>query len=440
MQVIAKKYVKWSDALVDNILILENEINELLQDKHNFVEITGNIIFSNKVLQGERLIEKSNDITNEGVVLLSQYDGMRKIKYQGILPSKETIKEISSFNYNIPFKKDEYDKYLSITSKNINYLCIAENKVFEAELHNYIENYANIKNYIIDVKKYISYYFNSSNTRILQQSCLITGSSWLGNILKRRNIFTRSLQEFYAALSFDSLKQEKEMSFPLIQFEKKRYVLLLSPHSASIVFHEICHLFEYGKDCILPGTKLSSYLLNVYMSPKSEDSYVNFTYDDEGVCSEKIQLIKDGILVNNIHSKMTSLSFDNIPCGYGRRAFFDSSIVPRMANIVVEPNINVVDNVFGLVKEGLYIDQCQSGLTNIKNKYTRLNGINLYRIKNGEITTQYNLSSLQFNLIDFLQNIVYIGSKNCVSNGLCTGGLPVSYSSPFILSAEIEVQ
>lgn len=422
---------------MDDRVFNENQIYRLIQNKKNFVEVTGNIIFSNKITKIGNIIEKVNDITNEGVVILNQREGVRRIKYQGIFPSKNLIEEVSYFDYDVKFKENEYDKYLKISSENINHLELKDNDLFSNKLNNYINKYNN--NCIIEAKKYISYYFNGNNVRILQENSYVTGNILNKYFCKKRDIFARNFEEFLELLSFESSNFFEKLDIPMIPFKNQNNMLLLSPEVAAIVFHEVCHLFEYDKDCILPGTKLSSNLLNVFISPSSENSYVNFTYDDEGIHSQKIQLIKNGIALNNIHSKITALNFENVQCGYGRRPFFQDSIAPRMANIIVEKDNNASKDVFHLIKDGLYIERCQSGLTNKKNRITKLNGISLFKIKNGEISEKYNVTSLQFNLLDFLKNIVYIGSEIYINNGMCCGGLPVSYGSPDILSSEVKV-
>ena len=203
--------------------------------------------------------------------------------------------------------------------------------------------------------EYYSVYLNSFGSSNIEKKVNLGG--FFGKFVNQRNFFendwNRLIRGFLKEkLSSNNLKSNKIFG---------EYEVVFSSQVASIFFHEIGHLLEYGTWCIREGQKISNISLNIWNKTNAENGYSNYMFDNEGIKGENTKLIENGVVISNIHSKITALQNGKSVNGYGRITEEDSRVKPRMAQIFVE-NSKINDlSIISSVKSGIYIEEAISG-------------------------------------------------------------------------------
>ncbi|MBU4310036.1 hypothetical protein KKD34_00465 [bacterium] len=183
-----------------------------------------------------------------------------------------------------------------------------------------------------------------------------------------------------------------------------------------------------------------------------------YPYDEEGVISEKVTLVKDGVLKTFLMSRMPVKGF-NKSNGHGRLQIEYSwyrDLVPRQGNLIIEASQTVEESEL----EKRLIEECR--------KQNKPNGIIVTTTAGGATFTgrfwiqsfvQIPLVIYKLNLdgskemlrgarfggtpLVSLDKIVCFGDKPHIFNGYCgaeSGYLPVSAVSPSVIISSLELQ
>lgn len=126
--------------------------------------------------------------------------------------------------------------------------------------------------------------------------------------------------------------------------------VVLNPDFVALLTHEILgHPSEadrvLGKEMAwaggawwagMLGNKIGSPQLNVIDDPTIKSSLGWYEFDDEGVKSQKKQLVKDGVLVNHLHSRETASQFGVEPNASMRATSYSFMPLIRMACTCIE--------------------------------------------------------------------------------------------------------
>lgn len=197
---------------------------------------------------------------------------------------------------------------------------------------------------------------------------------------------------------------------------------------AGVFFHEaLGHACE--ADSILSGesvlkdklnTRIGSKLLNICDDP-SVDENGSYHFDDEGVKAKGKYLVKEGVLVNFLHSLETASKFGVEPTGNGRAENPLFLPIPRMSNVVIEPGDWEVDELIRETKYGIYAKDARGGSVNVTTGDFIFTTKEAYLIEKGEITHCIKDFSMLGNILSTLKNVVAIGrdSKPTYSGGIC---------------------
>lgn len=245
---------------------------------------------------------------------------------------------------------------------------------------------------------------------------------------------------------------------------------LLSPQAAGVFFHEIFghrvegHRLKDETDGQTFKTKLGERLLpkdmNVVFDPTKvylNDTYLigHYTYDDQGVPSQKVEILKDGVLENFLLSRIPIEGFSHSN-GHGR-ASTGSSAVSRQSNMFItstKPKSNEELRKM-LIKEckkqgveyGYYFKEVTGGFTNT-GRY-QPNAFNVmptevYRIyvdgRPDELVRGVDLIGTPLSMFS---EISAAGGDMAVFTGFCgaeSGWVPVSAAAPSVFVMKIETQ
>lgn len=245
---------------------------------------------------------------------------------------------------------------------------------------------------------------------------------------------------------------------------------LLSGRAAAVFFHEVLgHRLEghrqRGETEGQTFTKkvnqpvLPSFL-SVYDDPTM--NAINgvllagtYSHDDEGVPSERVPLIQDGVLKNFLMSRMPITNFSKSN-GHGRH---QAGFMPtgRQGNLIVQSSKTVKDadmraQLIEEVKKegkpyGLYFEDVQGGFTLTTRELPQafqVLPVIVWRVyADGRPDQLVRGVDIVGTPLASLNRILLTGDKMEVFNGVCgaeSGSVPVSASAPAMLFSEMEVQ
>lgn len=180
-----------------------------------------------------------------------------------------------------------------------------------------------------------------------------------------------------------------------------------------------------------------------------------YEIDDEGVPSQTVNVVKNGVFSNFLMSRVPIEGFPNSN-GHGRKAS-GFSPVSRQSNLIVQSSQTqslgeLKEKLKQLAKEqgkeyGLYFEEVSGGFTftarSIPNAFN-VTPLVVYKVyvdgRPDELVRGVDLIGTP---LTTFANIVGVGNDMGVFNGICgaeSGGVPVSACSPTLLVSRIEVQ
>ncbi|HZI55477.1 MAG TPA: metallopeptidase TldD-related protein, partial [Verrucomicrobiae bacterium] len=289
--------------------------------------------------------------------------------------------------------------------------------------------------------------------------------------------------ETFDASTFDKLAPEQVMAAKIekiaqdLQKLKKAPVVepfngpaLLSGRAAAVFFHEVVgHRLEgqrqRGENEGQTFTKMVGQpVLPKFLSVEDDPTLAtldgvelsgNYSYDEEGEKSRRVELIQNGVLKQFLMSRMPVKGFMQSN-GHGRG---QSGLMPvgRQGNLIVRSNKTVADGQLRqeLINEikkqkkpfGLYFEDIAGGFTltmrNMPQAF-QVMPLMVWKIypdgRPDELVRGVNIIGTPLNA---LNRIVLTGQKEEVFNGECgaeSGSVPVSAAAPAMLFSEIEVE
>jgi predicted Zn-dependent protease len=180
-----------------------------------------------------------------------------------------------------------------------------------------------------------------------------------------------------------------------------------------------------------------------------------YSHDDEGVPSQRVPLIQDGILKNFLMSRMPITNFAKSN-GHGRH---QAGFMPtgRQGNLIVQSTKTVKDSemrtqLIDEVKKagkpyGLYFEDVQGGFTLTTRELPQafqVLPVIVWRVyPDGRPDQLVRGVDIVGTPLASLNRILVTGDKTEVFNGICgaeSGSVPVSASAPAMLFSEMEVQ
>jgi predicted Zn-dependent protease len=245
---------------------------------------------------------------------------------------------------------------------------------------------------------------------------------------------------------------------------------LLSGRAAAVFFHEVLgHRLEgHRQRGETEGQtftkKVNQPVLPNFLSVYDDPTLSNmngvplagsYSHDDEGVPSQRVPLIQDGILKNFLMSRMPITNFAKSN-GHGRH---QAGYMPtgRQGNLIVQSTNTVKDSEMRakLIEEikkagkpyGLYFEDVQGGFTLTTRELPQafqVLPVIVWRVyADGRPDQLVRGVDIVGTPLASLNRILLTGDKTEVFNGVCgaeSGSVPVSASAPAMLFSEMEVQ
>ena len=167
------------------------------------------------------------------------------------------------------------------------------------------------------------------------------------------------------------------------------------------------------------GKQVASPLITVIDDSTLPHKRGSFSFDDEGILSQKTILIENGILKEYMYDRLTAMKDNKVSTGNGRRESYECRPIPRMTNTFITPGGSSPDETKNSVEKGLFVKKMGGGEVNTVTGETL--------IGRGP---------------DILKSIDMVGNDLGFSIGTCgkdAQGVPVSDAMPTIRIPEIVV-
>ncbi len=210
-----------------------------------------------------------------------------------------------------------------------------------------------------------------------------------------------------------------------------------------VIFHEACgHLLETTsvekKSSVLwdkKGTLIAHEALNAVDDGTDANMWGSLSIDDEGMPTQRTQLIKNGILENFICDKLGNLKTGHPRTGSGRRQSYRFAPASRMRNTYIDKGHSSLDEMLQSAGNGLYCKAMGGGSVNPGTGEFNFTVTEGYMIKNGKIDYAVKGATLIGKGAEILPKISMVGNNLELTAGMCgsvSGSIPTTVGQPAI--------
>jgi TldD protein len=204
--------------------------------------------------------------------------------------------------------------------------------------------------------------------------------------------------------------------------------VVLGPNVVGVFVHEAFgHLAE--ADLALSGgvllnklgKKIGSDVVTFFDDGTIEGAFGSFKYDDEGVPTQKTQLVDQGKVIGLMHNRETAWKLNTEPTGNARAESFRVEPIIRMRNTFMAPKDHSLEELTESISSGYYFKSLRGGQANLDGTFQV--GIQEgYEIVNGEIGEPVRNASISGNTLETLYKVEAVGKDFELWPGRCGKG------------------
>ena len=168
----------------------------------------------------------------------------------------------------------------------------------------------------------------------------------------------------------------------------------------------------------------------------------SLSIDDEGMETQKTQLIKDGVLTNFLCDRMGEIKTGHPRTGSARRESYKYAPASRMRNTFIEPGKHSLDELLAAMGDGIYAKAMGGGSVNPGTGEFNFAVQEGYLVKGGKIKDAVKGATLIGKGGEIMKDISMVGSNLDYAAGICgsvSGGVPVTVGQPAIKVDQILV-
>ena len=217
-----------------------------------------------------------------------------------------------------------------------------------------------------------------------------------------------------------------------------------------VVFHEACgHALEatsvgLGNSvfCGKLGQKIANEKVSAVDDATMISEWGSRAMSDEGEKTQRIQLIKDGILTGYMIDKLGSRRMNMPSTGSGRRQNYAFAPTSRMSNTFICPGSDKRDDIISDTENGLYAAKMGGGSVNPLTGEFNFSVMEGYMIRGGRICEPVRGATLIGKGYEVLLNIDMVSDDLVLGQGMCgsiSGSIPTNVGQPMIRISEITV-
>ncbi|WP_273859700.1 TldD/PmbA family protein [Photobacterium sp. GSS17] len=208
-----------------------------------------------------------------------------------------------------------------------------------------------------------------------------------------------------------------------------------------VIFHEACgHLLEttsVAKKASVFHDKMGELIANPVVNAVDDGTLTNewgsINIDDEGMETQRTQLIKDGKLTSFMVDHMGSLKTGYARTGSGRRESYKFAPASRMRNTFIEPGSSSLDDMVSSVERGIYAKKMGGGSVQPGTGEFNFAVQEAYLIEGGKITRPLKTATLISTGPKVLKEISMVGEDFAMAAGMCgsvSGSVPTTVGQP----------
>ncbi|MFT5208567.1 MAG: TldD protein [Flavobacterium sp.] len=216
-----------------------------------------------------------------------------------------------------------------------------------------------------------------------------------------------------------------------------RMPVIIGSGFGGVIFHEACgHLLEttsVAKKASVFHDQLGEMIANPVVNAVDDGTMVkewgSINIDDEGMPTQRTQLIKDGeltsFLVDRIGGQQTGLS----RTGSGRRESYKYAPASRMRNTFIEPGEDKIEDMIASIDKGIYASHMGGGSVQPGTGEFNFAVTEGYYIENGKIQHPIKAATLISTGPAVLKEISMVGNDFALACGMCgsvSGAVPTS--------------
>ncbi|MES2746272.1 MAG: TldD/PmbA family protein, partial [Bdellovibrionota bacterium] len=217
-----------------------------------------------------------------------------------------------------------------------------------------------------------------------------------------------------------------------------------------VIFHEACgHLLEttsVEKKASVFHDKMGEYIASPVVSAIDDGTipgqWGSLMVDDEGMETQKTQLIKDGKLVSFLVDRLGSMKTGYARTGSARRQSYKFAPASRMRNTYIDAGKDTMDDMIASVPYGLYAKVMGGGSVSPGTGDFNFAVEEAYIIKDGKIGKAVRGATLIGAGPQVLKSISMVGKNLALAPGMCgsvSGSINVTVGQPSIKVDEILV-
>jgi len=159
----------------------------------------------------------------------------------------------------------------------------------------------------------------------------------------------------------------------------------------------------------------------------------SFGIDDEGTPGERTVLVKNGVLKEFLHDRLSAMKEGARPTGNGRRESYRHKPIPRMSNTIILPGTDPPPGILRSADRGLLVLKMGGGQVNTVTGDFMFEVAEGYRIENGRQGEPVRGATITGNGPELLKMIDRVGSDLGFGLGTCGKegqGVPVGDAQP----------
>jgi TldD protein len=217
-----------------------------------------------------------------------------------------------------------------------------------------------------------------------------------------------------------------------------------------VIFHEACgHLLEttsVEKKASVFWDKKGEMIANSAVSAVDDgtihEGWGSIRLDDEGMPTQRTQLIKNGKLENFMSDYVGSLKTGHPRTGSARRQSYKYAPASRMRNTFIEAGPHRVEELIASIDHGLYARSMGGGSVKTGTGEFNFNVQEGYLIKNGKIDRPVKGATLIGTGPETLSRISMVADNFMLMAGMCgsvSGSIPAAVGQPAVKVDEILV-
>lgn len=216
-----------------------------------------------------------------------------------------------------------------------------------------------------------------------------------------------------------------------------RMPVIIGNGFGGVIFHEACgHLLEttsVAKKASVfhdqMGEMIANSIVNAVDDGTMANAWGSINIDDEGMPTQRTQLIKDGQLTNFLVDRIGAQQTGFTRSGSGRRESYKYAPASRMRNTFIEPGDAKIDDMIASIDKGIYASHMGGGSVQPGTGEFNFAVTEGYYIENGKIQYPVKAATLISTGPKVLKEISMIGQDFSLACGMCgsiSGAVPTT--------------